>query len=215
MLLFLLPYSKRQHRITPKECREDRFNLEEFEPFSRLIEKRFSIKGSLAPLYRRFSGSFWESLELWVMPSRVINYVVENSWVISPLYGLIKPNACIPYAPLDWREDLFDFWKAHIRNLSERLLKGRVLIPFLSKRYKSLFDLSFSEEIIGFEYYRKGMKVKNPDKHYAYTLRYIVEKEIDLSEFHRINFYDYQVHEVIKRDKQTIICLRSEGRYEL
>jgi len=43
----------------------------EFEPFSRLLEKAFSQDSFIAPLYRRFGGPFWESLEMWVMPPKV------------------------------------------------------------------------------------------------------------------------------------------------
>ncbi|MFN3598810.1 MAG: peroxide stress protein YaaA [Aquificaceae bacterium] len=220
MLLFLLPYSKKQHPITFKNCAENRFNLEEFEPLSRLFEKGLSLNSTLAPLYRRFGNSFWESLELWVMPPDVVKYIVDNSWVLSPIYGLIKANACIPYGPIDWRElyqdkSLFDFWKNHIRNLSEKLLKGKWLVPFVSKRYLSLFDISSTEGIVKFEYYRKEAKVKNPQKHYAYTLRYIAEKNIDLFQIHRINFYDYKVHEVVHKEKEKLVILKSEGKYEL
>ncbi|MFN3871089.1 MAG: peroxide stress protein YaaA, partial [Aquificaceae bacterium] len=171
-------------------------------------------------LYRRFGNSFWENLELWVMPPAVIKYIVDNSWVLSPIYGLIKADACVPYAPIGWEElyqekKLFNFWKNHIRNLSERLLKGKWLIPFVSKRYLSLFDTSFAEGIVRFEYYRRDEKVKNPQKHYAYTLRYIAEKNVDLSQLHKINFYDYKVHEVVDKEEEKIIILKSEGKYEL
>lgn len=72
------------------------------------------------------------------MPPRVMEYVVENSLVLSPLYGLVKPTACIPYAPLGWKElyqgkTLFDFWKEHIKNLSRKLFKDKVLVLSFQK----------------------------------------------------------------------------------
>lgn len=220
MLVFILPYSKKQNRITFKDCKESRFSLEEIEPFVRILEKRFSLDGGLAPLYRRFGGDFWESLELWVMPAKVMEYLKENSWVLSPIYGLLKPDACIPYAPIDWKEEyegekLFDFWKKHIKNLSKMLLKDKIVISFVPKKYLSLFSLSYAKEIVFFEYYMGEKKIKNPEKHLAYTLRYIVEKGLDLTEFYKIDFYDYQVFESLKRDNYLYLRFRSGGKYGL
>ena len=220
MFVFILPYSKKQNRISFKDCNENRFSLKEIEPFARILEKNYSLNGSLAPLYRRLGGDFWESLELWVMPAKVIEYVKENSWVLSPVYGLLKPDACIPYAPIDWKEvyegkNLFDFWKIHLKNLSKILLKDKVVIPFVPKKYLSLFNLSYAKEIVFFEYHRGEKEIRNPEKHFAYTLRYIVEKGLDIEEFSKINFYDYQVFERLKKDNHLYIKLRSGGKYEL
>ncbi|MEN3028365.1 MAG: peroxide stress protein YaaA [Aquificaceae bacterium] len=220
MFLFILPYSRKQHSISFKDCSADRFNVSEFEPFARMLEREFVQKNTLAPLYRRFAGPFWDSLELWVMPPRVMEYVVENSLVLSPLYGLVKPTACIPYAPLGWKElyqgkTLFDFWKEHIKNLSRKLFKDKVLVPLVPKEHLSLFDLGVAEKLVSFQYYRKGKIVNNPAKHYAYTLRYIAEKGLSPFELFRINFYDYRVESVEDRGKKVIVKLMSEGGYEV
>ncbi|MGK0689459.1 MAG: peroxide stress protein YaaA [Aquificaceae bacterium] len=219
MFLFILPYSKKQHRINLRDC-DSAYGLLEFEPFSRLLEKAFSQDSFIAPLYRRFGGPFWKSLEMWVMPPKVMEYINENSYVLSPIYGLVKPKACMPYAPIGWKDvyegkSLFDFWKPHIKNVSQRLLNGKVVFPFISKEYLSLFDLSNVEKVVSFEYYRKDKKVMNPAKHHAYTLRYIAEKELKLSELHRINFYDYKVEDIREKGKHIYVILRSEGRYEV
>ncbi|MFN4320046.1 MAG: peroxide stress protein YaaA [Aquificaceae bacterium] len=219
MFLFILPYSRRQHRINLKDC-DSTHSLLEFEPFSKLLEKNFSKDSLIAPIYRRFGGPFWESLEMWVMPSKVMKYINENSYVLSPIYGLVMPRACVSYAPISWKDvyegkSLFDFWKPHIRNVSQKLLKGKVLFPFIPKEYLSLFDLSEVEKVVSFEYYRKDRKVKNPAKHHAYTLRYIAEKGLELSELHRINFYDYKVEDIREKGRYIYIILRSEGKYEI
>lgn len=220
MFLFLLPYSPVQKRLAVRDCFEDRFSLEEFEQFARSIEKRFVSDETLAPLYRRFGGPFWESLELWVLPPPVVNYIRENSWVLSPIYGLLKPTTCIPYATASWQttfegKRLIDFWKTHIRNLSRKLLEGKMLVPFVGGRYLRLFDLKAPMGVLRFEYYKRDKKVRNLAKHYAYTLRYIVEKGVSLSSLERINFYDYRVESVEQRGKDIVVVLRSEGRYEL
>ncbi|MCX8164150.1 MAG: peroxide stress protein YaaA [Aquificaceae bacterium] len=220
MFLFLLPYSKKQHAINYRDCNEDRFYLKEFEPFSRLLERNFLQNSNLAPLYRRFADTFWESLEFWVLPPRVKEYIKEHSWVLSPLYGLLKPTACVPYVPLSWKEEhggkiLLEFWKEHIRNLSKRMLEGKRVIPLIPEEHFSLFDFSHAEKVIKFEYYRKNEKVKNPSKHRAYTLRYITEKELSLPDFQRINFYDYKVEKVEEKGRVVLVKLRSEGKYEI
>ncbi len=220
MFLFLLPYSTVQKRFVFKDCNEGRFWLEEFEPFARSIEKEFVKDTSLAPLYRRLGGAFWESLELWVLPPPVKSYIRENSWVISPMYGLIKPTACIPFAPVSWKEPyrnktLMDFWREHIRNLSKRLLSEKVVVLLTGKLYEKLFDLRHAQRLLSFEYYRRDQKVKVPYKHYAYTLRYIAEKNLSFSDLERINFYDYKVEDIREKGNRTIVVMRSEGKYEV
>ncbi len=220
MFLFLLPYSRLQKKLVFKNCDENRFTLEEFEPLARSIEKEFVRNGSLAPVYRRFGGAFWESLELWILPPPVVRYIEENSWVISPLYGLLKPTACVPFAPVSWKEGygektLMDFWKEHIRNLSKKLLSEKVVVFLVDKSYEKFFDLRHAHSILSFEYYRKDQRVKTPYKHYAYTLRYIAEKNLSFSELEKINFYDYKVESIRSTGDRTVVVMRSEGRYEV
>lgn len=220
MFLFLLPYSVTQRKVSFKDCEKGILGPEEFEPLRRALEKEFVSDDSLAPLYRRLSGIFWESLEMWVLPPDLIDYLEENSWVISPLYGLIRPTACVRYAPIRWDDtfggiSLFSFWKEHIRNLSDRLFEGRLVVPFIGRRYLSLFRLDRARGIVNFEFYRKDRKVKNPLRHYAYVLRYMVEKKVDLSGLERINFYDYRVESIERKAGTIKVVMRSEGRYEL
>lgn len=220
MFLFLLPYSPVQKKLAVRDCSEDRFSLEEFEPLARSLEKRFVRDATLAPLHRRFGGPFWESLELWILPPPVVNYIREHAWVLSPLYGLLKPTACIPYAVVSWQttfegKELIDFWKPHIRNISRKILEESLLVPFVGSRYLRLFNLKAPKGVLRFEYYRRDKRVINPAKHYAYTLRYIAEKGVSVSDLERINFYDYRVESVEQKGRDMVVVLRSEGRYEL
>ncbi|MCS7262218.1 MAG: peroxide stress protein YaaA [Aquificaceae bacterium] len=218
MLLFLLPYSKKQRSISFKNCTDGRFEIKELEPFARRVEGASS--NSLAPLHRRFAGPFWESLELWALPTRVVEYIKEKTFVLSPVYGLLKPTACIPYLPVGWEEKhgevkLLDLWRRVLRPFSRELLQGKVVLPLLPKAHLSLFDLSWAERVVKFEYYTKDQKVKNPYRHYAYTLRYVAERALEPEDFGRINFYDYRVEAIEHEGKVTLVRFRSEGRYEL
>ncbi|MCS7307910.1 MAG: peroxide stress protein YaaA [Aquificaceae bacterium] len=220
MLVFLLPYSKKQRLIQYKDCGGELSVPPEFEPFFRLLEKILSKNNSLSPLYRRFANSFWESLEFWSMPKKVKDYLLEHSWVMSPLHGLVKPDACVPYAPISWKEKyegkpLLDFWRVHLKNLSLKLFKDKVVLPLIPKAYLHLFNFSTAQKIVFFEYYRRDSKVRNPAKHYAYSLRYIAERELSLQELQKINFYDYRVEKLTDNHKSLILTLRSEGKYEL
>lgn len=221
MFLFLLPYSKSQSGIRLKDCKDGRFELPEIEPLARSVEREF-LKESLppSPLWRRYKNAFWESLEFWVLPPPVAEYIDGHSFVPSPVYGLLKPSACLPYLPVGWEErykgkSLLGFWKEHLKPLSPKLFKGRHVINFLSSKEASLFDLSHAQKVIEFEYYRKGRRVKNPMKHRAYTLRYIAEKGLSLDKLDRINFYDYKVTEVLQGKRKIRVIMRSEERYEL
>ncbi|RMH00566.1 MAG: peroxide stress protein YaaA [Aquificota bacterium] len=219
MLLFILPYSKRQSRLKVKDCGENRFAFPEVEPLAVKVEESF-LKGEkhLLPAWKRFKSVFWESLEFWVLPPPVAQFIDEHSLVFSPVYGLLKPSSCIPYLPVDWKESyegksLFAFWKEHLKALSPKLLEGKTLFLFAGARERSLLDLKEAERLVSFEYYRKDQKVKNPAKHWAYTLRYIAEKGIDMDSLHRINFYDYKVEDIQEKGKRFLVRMRSEGRY--
>lgn len=221
MFLFLLPYSKSQSEIRLRDCKNGRFELLEIEPLARSVERELLKESStFSPLWRRYKNAFWESLEFWVLPPPVARFIEEHSLVPSPVYGLLKPSACLPYLTVSWEDTykgrkLLSFWKEHLKPLSFKLFKGRYVFNFLSSREASLFDLSQAEGIVEFEYYRKERKVKNPMKHRAYTLRYIAEKGLSLEELDRINFYDYRVIEILQRERKIKVVMRSGGSYEL
>jgi hypothetical protein len=131
---FILPWSKRQSKIKLRE--KYSVGLEVY-PFERLNPKRIEVINCLGinmdeplPLWRRLKGRFWESLEFWVLPPPVQEFIVESTVVLSPLFGLLKVDTPIPYAEHSWEDQLRRF-KAErlVEGSSQRSLKGNLQRP--------------------------------------------------------------------------------------
>ncbi|WP_448588322.1 peroxide stress protein YaaA [Thermocrinis sp.] len=221
-MLFLLGSSKVQSRI---KLRESFTGGIEVYPFQELTPKRAELINyfdvsmeELSPVWRRFKNSFWDSLEFWVLPPPVQSFIQEFSLVLSPLLGLIKVDSPIPYAPLSWEEKckgvkLKDWWKGELKAYCQKLFQGQTVVSLLGKREEELLSFKSASQVVKFEFYKKGKKVMNPQRHRAYALRYIAEKRLSVEEFHRINFYDYRVKDVKKTKKTIYLILEGEGAY--
>ncbi|WP_448583992.1 peroxide stress protein YaaA [Thermocrinis sp.] len=221
-MLFLLGSSKLQSRI---RLRENITAGVEVYPFQELTPKRVELINcfgismeDLSPVWRRYKNHFWDSLEFWVLPSEVQSFISDRSLVLSPLLGLININSPLPYAPLSWDSEckgkkLRDWWKEDLRNLSKKILEGKIVISLLGSKEEKILSFEGISKLVRFEFYRRGKKVKNPQKHKAYVLRYIAEKRLSLEDFHRINFYDYQVKDIREEGKTMHVTFEGAGAY--
>jgi len=221
-MLFLLGSSKRQSRIRLKESISAGV---EVYPFQELTAKRVELINcfgismeDLLPAWRRYKNNFWDSLEFWVLPPAVQNFISDHSLVLSPILGLISINSPLPYAPLSWDDEcngkrLKDWWKEDLRRISKDLFKGKTVISLLGSKEEKILSFESVSKLVRFEFYKKGQKVKNPQRHRAYALRYIAEKRLPLEDFHKINFYDYQVKEIKEEEKTIRIIFEGAGAY--
>ncbi|WP_333783945.1 peroxide stress protein YaaA [Thermocrinis sp.] len=221
-MLFLLGSSKRQSRI---RLRESVSAGVEVYPFQELTAKRVELINcfgismeELLPAWRRYKNNFWDSLEFWVLPSEVQSFISARSLVLSPLLGLININSPIPYACLSWDEEckgkkLRDWWKEDLRNLSKNVFQGKTIVSLLGSEEEKILSFESVSELVKFEFYKKGQRVKNSQRHRAYALRYIAERKLSIEDFHKINFYDYQVKEVKEEGKITRVIFEGVGAY--
>jgi cytoplasmic iron level regulating protein YaaA (DUF328/UPF0246 family) len=154
---FILPWSKRQSKIKLRE--KHPVGLEVY-PFEKLNPKRIEVINCLGismdeplPLWRRLKGGFWESLEFWVLPPPVQEFIVESSVVLSPLFGLLKVDTPIPYAEYSWEDHcqgskLKDWWKESLKQTSRELFKDQVVVPLVGKQEEGLLDLGTAHKIV-------------------------------------------------------------------
>ena len=223
MALFLLPRGKQQSRMDL--IKEDLKNLLPTMSFPMLNQLRkhliehFKVKTSpLAPAYRRYKSKFWEELSFWALPKKVQEEISERSLILSPLFGLIKPEDPLPVYEVTWKDyyglkTLKAFWREHLSALWEKTVSGEVLYDFSSYDEKGIVDTDRARKIVRFVYIRKGKKVINSLPHRAYTLRYIVEKGLSEKDLGKINFLDYEVREIKEEGKLVTVILESEGKY--
>jgi len=208
VMLFVLPSSKRQSK-TGNQVWMPR------EESKKLLEC-FGVGGYALPLYRRFKNGFWDGLEFWVLPPPVQKRIVENSLILCPLLGLARVDEPIPHYSFGWGDEcngvkVKEYWQ--IKERTRETLKDKEVVLFVGKRELALLDTSLARRVVRFEYYRKGKKLKNDQRHKAYTLRYIAEWNLKLEDFNRINFFDYKVADVVEKGKSMIFILHGEGRY--
>ncbi len=223
MAYFLLPRGKQQSKMDL--IKDDLRNLLPAMSFPMLNQLRehliehFGVKTSpLAPAYRRYKSKFWEELSFWALPKKVQEEISEQGLILSPLFGLIKLEDPLPVYEVSWRDyyelkTLKAFWKEHLSSLWERTVFGEVLYDFSSHDERGIVDTDCARKVIRFVYIRKGKKVINSLPHRAYTLRYIVEKDLPWEDLGKINFLDYEVKEIKEEDKQVTVILESEGKY--
>lgn len=220
-MYYLLPSSLKQSRLRLNVGSKKSWSvgLDEFDSIKSALAKCASLDESapLLPVWRRFKGPFWDSLEFWALPQAVQERIESFALVLSPLYGFLSIWSSIPLYRLGW--DSFcngkrvkELWKPLLKEKSREIFKDKVLFDFLGAE-SSLLDFSTAKKVVRFEFYRKDRKVRSNAKHRAYTLRYIAERNLNTSQLASINFYDYKVEDVAEDGNRTVVKIRGEGKY--
>ena len=220
-MFYLLPSSKRQSKITLRLQNSNGHHIH-FDDLSHVrvrLNECAQIDTTIqpVPVWRRFKNSFWSSLEFWVLPPSVQRRIEDRGIVLSPLYGFLKVNDLIPFYMLTWEDycnstKVWDVWKPILKEKSKELFKDKVVLNLLG-REKELLDLSTARKTVEFKFFKKDRRVKDDSRHKAYVLRYIAEKDLDISDLHKINFYDYRVKEIEEEGKKISVVMGSEGKY--
>ena len=223
MNFYLLPWSNKKTKmdLIKRDLREvwrdTRFP--QLNPLRESVIKELDVETyPLAPAYRRYKGKFWEELIFWALPSKVKEELERGSVVLSPLMGLLGISDSVPYYEVEWEtqccgRSLKEFWREHVKELTERLFDGATVWDFMSTKERDILSLPENTRRVSFEYYRKGARVINTLPHRAYTLRYVVEMGVGTESLERINFLDYKVKEVREEERGLKVVLQGEGRY--
>ncbi|MEN3033416.1 MAG: hypothetical protein ABDH18_00300 [Aquificaceae bacterium] len=202
MIVFLLPHSKKQSKISLKDCSSK-------APPPSIVSTKSDNR--LLPLWRLLKGPFWESLDLPALPPPVRDFILDNSLVLSPVFGILSPKECVYIHPYSWQE-LKNISKK-VKEIAKERLKGSRVFIFCSAFERSLIKEAQVSETIEFLFYKKQTPIKDPRRHLAYCLRYIAEYCPDLNSLERINFLDYKVDSIIKNGSKTKVILSSPGFY--
>lgn len=226
MAFYLLPWSREKSRMDLmkrdlfevwKDKELNRFP--ELNPLREALIRSFGVEISpLAPAYRRYKNKFWEELSFWALPLKVQEDIKEKGLVFSPLFGVIGAGDPIPFYELSWKDayegkELKDFWREHLSQLLGKLFEGETVYDFTSTEERGAVSFPEGTRRVLFEYYRGDKRVINTLPHRAYTLRYIVEKDVTLETLHKINFLDYKVKDVREEESYVKVILQSEGKY--
>ncbi len=226
MDIYLLPPSSKQSSMDLvkkdlfevwKEENNNKFLF--LNPEREELIKSFGIKTyPLLPAWRRYRGSFWDNLHMWALPSAVQRRIVDRGLIPSPLFGLLSPSDLIcPYG-VDFKDrfegvSLKRFWKDKLHNLFNRIFEGKLVLDLLNETQRSVVSFPQNCKVVRFKYVRAGKRVVNPLPHRAYTLRYVVEKEVNIDNLDKVNFLDYKVTHLKEHDEAIEVIMEGEGRY--
>lgn len=96
-----------------------------------------------------FNGDVYTGLNAYGLNEIEIDYLQNNLYILSGLYGLLKPlDAIEPYRlemgiklPIGDKKDLYSFWKDSVTNaLNKGYKKGDVLVNLASNEYFGVVD---------------------------------------------------------------------------
>ena len=226
MILYLLPSERKKSKMDL--VKEDYFSILEDREKNRYqflndlrkeLIKEFNVKTfPLLPAWRRYKGKFWESMEFWCLPLKVQQRIIDRGIIISPLFGLLAVSDLIPEYYLNFNDkfkgkSLKKLWKEKLESYLIKTLENTVVFDFLTSEQREVVSFPESARVVKFEYMKRNKKVVNPMPHRAYTLRYIAEKDINLENIEKINFYDYKVKEIKENGNLITVVMEGEGKY--
>ncbi len=187
--------------------------------FSFLYEKRKNMYEALKPknafgasLWRIYKGKFWEGLHMHALPKAVKERIFERTIVLHPIMGMLSPEdkVCKWYSPCDYGR--IKLWE----NELHEYLKGKdfIVFNFLPNSFEKMFPKSIN--LVNFRYTVKNKPLKDSSLVKAYTMRYIVEKDItDTENLSKINFLDFKVTNISIEKNTTTVYMEAEGKYKI
>jgi len=223
MDFYLLPWSRKQSSVSTlnADLREvwSKHAFAELNPLRERLIGHFALNPApLAPAWRRYSGRFWEELCAWALPGRVLAEIERRGILFSPLFGLLSAGDPIPRYTLNWQDrcgevSLRNLWTLALRPVLCDLFDSAVLYDFLSSRDRKLLFVPRNALRVSFLFYKRDRRILNDLPHRAYTLRFMVERSLDIHTLEKINFLDYSVSEIRERGQEVEVVLRGGGAY--
>ena len=187
--------------------------------------KKMDISKDLSAAILAFDGIQYKYMSPAVFQDEHFRYINDRLYIISGLYGLLRPlDGVVPYrlemkAKLRFGpySDLYDFWGGSI--CSAAVQEGDTVLNLASKEYSRCISRFVSEdvryvnftfgELIGDKVIEKGVYVKMAR---GEMVRYLAENNIDSPEdalgFNRLGFKYYE--ELSKKDSYVFIKERKK-----
>ncbi len=199
------------------DCTEEFFKDGKFSFLEKKRKEVFKLLKAKKPkkgasLWRIYKDKFWEGLHMHVMPKAVKERIFERTIVLHPIMGMLSPEDKVCKWEISCQPKFMSPWK---EELSKYLSNDDFLVfNFLPSSFEKLIPKNI--KIVNFKYSIKDKPLRDSSLVKAYTMRYIVEKDItSIEDFKKINFLDFTV-EGIKEETQSItVYMTSEGKYSI
>lgn len=216
-VLYLTRCANKYSAYSDLDCKE---NLLTDGKFSFLQEKRHEAFKLLkakkskegGALWRISKDKFWEGLHMHVMPKAVKERIFERTIVLHPIMGMLSPEDKVCKWDVSCQYKSIAFWKEDIK--SYILNDDFIVFNFLPSSFDRL--LPKEAKVVNFKYMIKDKPMKDSSLVKAYTMRYIVEKDIkSIEELKKINFLDFVVSDMQEEDNAIAVYMHSEGKYSV
>ena len=158
----------------------------------------------------RYTGVAFKHLDYETLDETSKNWIDENVFIFSNLFGVISANDKIPYYTLkQGAKPGFDIYKAHreiYTSILDEINEKELFIDLRAKFYEKIYK---PKNYITFKFIKNGKVVSHFAKAYRGLLTKIIaiHKPKDINELLKIEFPDVKIIEVMeKRGNKEIIC---------
>jgi cytoplasmic iron level regulating protein YaaA (DUF328/UPF0246 family) len=216
-VLYLTRCANKYSAYSDLDCKENLFTDGKFsflqekrhEAFKLLKAKKSKEGGAL---WRISKDKFWEGLHMHVMPKAVKERIFERTIVLHPIMGMLSPEDKVCKWDVSCQYKSMAFWKEDIKRYI--LNDDFIVFNFLPSSFDRL--LPKETKVVNFKYMIKDKPMKDSSLVKAYTMRYIVEKDIkSIEELKKINFLDFVVSDIQEEDNAIAVYMHSEGKYSV
>lgn len=216
-VLYLTRCANKYSAYSDLDCKENLFTDGKFsflqekrhEAFKLLKAKKSKEGGAL---WRISKDKFWEGLHMHVMPKAVKERIFERTIVLHPIMGMLSPADKVCKWDISCQYKYMAFWKEDIKRYI--LNDDFIVFNFLPSSFDRL--LPKETKVVNFKYMIKDKPMKDSSLVKAYTMRYIVEKDIkSIEELKKINFLDFVVSDMQEEDNVIAVYMHSEGKYSV
>ncbi|GAB6078748.1 peroxide stress protein YaaA [Hydrogenobaculum acidophilum] len=216
-VLYLTRCANKFSAYSDVDCKEDLFKDGKFSFLEKRRKEAFKLLKAKkpkegGPLWRIYKDKFWEGLHMHVMPKAVKERIFERTIVLHPIMGMLSPEDKVCKWEVSCQYKNMSFWKEDISNYISN--DDFLVFNFLPASFEKLLPKNI--KLVSFKYTIKDRPMKDSSLAKAYTMRYIVEKDITSVEaFKKINFLDFVVSDVKEEGQNIVVHMISEGKYSV
>ncbi len=147
-----------------------------------------------------------------VMPKAVKERIFERTIVFHPIMGMLSPEDRVCKWEISCQLKNMSIWK---EDIARYLSNDEFLVfNFLPVSFEKLLPKNI--KLVSFRYMIKDNIIRDSSLVKAYTMRYIVEKDINsIEEFKKINFLDFTVSDIKEEGRNIMVHMSSEGKYSV
>lgn len=167
-----------------------------------------------------FNGDVYAGLDAYSIPSDKVDFMQNSVWILSGLYGILKPLDLIEAYRLEMgikldvegSKDLYGFWKEKVtQHINSQMDANEVLLNLASKEYFSVIDKKKIKATIihpEFKDYKDGkLKIISffAKKARGLMARYIIDHQImDVEDIKAFDIDGYRYDENLSTSTQWV-----------